>query len=306
MNQSELEPIPPRSAAPAFAAAGVALLLWSGTAIANKIAVNHMDDLSAGVLRSMIAGICALAFALLAKLPFPGTARERVLLIVSGLASFAFWPILLSLGIGRTTAGHAALIMATIPVFTVLIAALVERRRPQAGWGFGAAVAFAGTTAVVMGRGVSIEAFDDGSSIAGDLIILIGGVICAIGYVAGGKLSPKIGTAATTFWGLACALVVLVPTFAAIAGRTEWTTVPVAGWLAVGWMAFLSSLAGYALWFYALGRGGIARIGSLQLAMPVVTLFAAALVLHETLTPLLLVSCATIVVGTFVAQRNAP
>ena len=35
----------------------MALVLWSGTAIANKIAVAYMSGMTAGVLRSMLAGV---------------------------------------------------------------------------------------------------------------------------------------------------------------------------------------------------------------------------------------------------------
>ena len=180
--------------------------------------------------------------------------------------------------------------------------AVVEHRRPSAMWWFGAALAFAGTAALIINRGLSFNVFNDGSSIFGDLIILGGGAVCALGYVAGGKLSPKIGTVATTFWGLAVALVLLIPVFTVIIGRTVWVAVPGAGWLSILWMSLLSSLAGYVLWFYALGRGGIGRIGSLQMAQPVVTLVAAAVILSETLTIPLLATGAMIITGTFTAQ----
>lgn len=290
---------------PVLYAAVFALLFWSGTAIATKIAVGYMDGLTAGVLRSMLAGALAVVVAFSLRLPFPGSAQDRALLIVSGISSFAVWPILMSVGIEHTTAGHAALIMALIPVFTVSIAAIIQRRFPSVGWWFGATTALAATTILIMGRGISLAPFEDGSSIKGDLIILAGGVICSIGYVAGGKLSAKIGTAATTFWGLSVALPILIPLFSAIAGRTAWLDVTSKGWLAIAWMTFLSSLAGYALWFYALGRGGIGRIGSLQLIMPVITLVVAAILLGEPLTVLLTTTCASIVVGTFLAQRYA-
>ncbi len=288
-----------------FSAAVLALLLWSGTAIANKIAVGYMDGLTVGVLRSMLAGFFAVAIGFSLKLRFPESHKDRTLLMISGLSSFAFWPMLLSIGIERTTAGHAALIMAMIPVFTVFLGTVIQRRLPHFGWWLGAVLALAATALLIMGRGLSIEAIHDGSSVRGDLIILAGCVFCAVGYVAGGKLSPKIGTVATTFWGLSVALVILIPVFSAITGRTHWTKVPTDIWLAVAWMTFLSSLAGYALWFFALGKGGIARIGSLQLVMPVITLMVAAVLLDETLTPLLTSTCVAIVAGTYLAQRNA-
>lgn len=290
---------------PALYAAILALLLWSGTAVANKIAVGHMSGLTVGVLRSILAGIFAMPVVFLLRLPFPQSAPDRILLTVSGVTSFVIWPILLSAGIERTTAGHAALIMAMIPVFAVFFAAIVRRRLPRAGWWLGTAIALAATIAVIVGRGISLEASADGSSIVGDLIIFAGVVVCAIGYVAGGKLAPKIGTVATTFWGLSMALVFLIPVFGWIFGRTAWADVPTEGWLAVAWLTLLSSLAGYALWFYALGRGGIGRIGSLQLLMPVTALAVAVIVLGENLTMSLIASCVAIVLGTFLARRYA-
>lgn len=284
-----------------FVAALLTLVLWSGTPVANKIAVDHMDSFTAGALRSAIAGIVAAGVCLAWRLPFPATARERVLLAVSGLASFAVWPAFMSIGIGRTTAGHAALIMATIPIFTVVLSAVLDRRPLRAVWWSGALIALAGAAAVVAYR----SGFDGGATAAGDAIVLAGGVICAIGYVAGGKLTPRIGTVATTFWGLAIALFLLIPALGFSAGRTVWREVPLESWLAIAWMSLLSSLAGYACWFYALGHGNIRRIGTLQLAMPVITLAASALILDEVLTTPVLSSCAVIVSGTFIAQRNA-
>ena len=289
----------------ALGAAFLALTMWSGTAIANKIAVGYMSGLTAGVLRSMLAGLIALAIAVGLRLPTPVSGRDRLLLIGSGLASFAVWPALISVGLERTTASHTAVIMALIPVFTVLIAQLTERRLPGAGWWLGAGAAFAATALLVASRGAPTAASSaDGASVAGDLIVLAGTVVCATGYVAGGRLAAKIGTVATTFWGLAVAMLLLLPVFGLVVAETEWAEVPVQGWVAIAWLTLLSSLAGYALWFYALSRGGIARIGSLQLAMPVVTIVAAALILGEALTPRIALIAIVIVGGAWWTHRH--
>jgi len=70
-------------------------------------------------------------------------------------------------------------------------------------------------------------------------------------------------------------------------------------------MTLLSSLVGYALWFWALGHGGIARIGSLQFAQPVMTLVLATLILAEAVTSTLVLSGVIILAGTWLAQRRA-
>jgi len=279
--------------------------MWSGTAIANKVAVAYMSGLTAGVLRSTLAATIALIVAFALRLPRPTTGKDRLLLIVSGFASFAVWPALLGIGIAQTTAIHAAVILATLPVFAVLIANAVDRRLPQPGWWLGVAAAFAATALLVTGQDAQHPSSMAVATLTGDLIILAGCIICAIGYVAGGKLSGSIGSVATTFWGLASALFLLVPVFAFIATGTSWSTVPAEGWMAIGWMTLLSSLVGYGLWFYALGTGGIAKIGSLQLAMPVLTIAAAALILGEVITTKIVVITTIILASTWWAHRHA-
>ena len=287
----------------AFLAALVTLVFWGGTAIANRYAVGFADPITVATLRSMLAGALALIVALVWRLQFPAERNDRVLLLLSGLFSFAFWPILLSLGLAKTTASHAALIMATLPIITVLLASIVNRSTPPIGWWLGGAIALFGTLVLIVDRSGSLTVIDPASAIAGDLFILAGCVLCASGYVAGAKVTAKIGAFATTFWGLSIALFVTVPVFAMYQQQTAWTTLPAAVWWAIAWLTLCSSLLGYVLWFYALGRGGIERIGSLLLLMPVITLVAAVMILDEVYTLRLILLTALVLVGTVVAHR---
>jgi drug/metabolite transporter (DMT)-like permease len=285
-----------------YAAAVIALLLWAGTPIANKVAVATIDPATAGLLRSMLAGVAAAALARAMRLPFPSEPRQRWLLLVSGIASFVIWPLLFSVGIGLTTASRAALIVAIIPVATGLIAGAFERRWPHGSWWAGTAVALAGGALLVLFRdGISLAA--DRVGVIGDLVVLAGIGFCGLGYVAGGRLTPIIGTWATTFWGLALSTIVLIPCVALLAPRTDWSAVTATGWAAVVYMTLCSSLLGYCAWFWALGHGGITRISALQLGQPILTIVIAAAWLAEPITAPLLAAAAIILAGTWLAQR---
>jgi drug/metabolite transporter (DMT)-like permease len=287
----------------AAAAAGT-ILLWSGTAIANKVAVGHMDPMTAGITRSMLAGVIAGGIGVATRLPLPSSPGRWGLLALSGIACFAVWPMMLSVGLGRTGANHAALVMALLPALTGLIALGMERRAPSPAWWAGMTVALTGTFFLVFYRSGGALLAEEGSA-AGDLIILAGTFVCATGYVAGGRLSRVIGTFATTFWGLTVALIVLVPAFLLRAGSTDWSAVGAQGWMAIAYMTVVSSLIGYAAWFWALGRGGIARIGSWQLVQPQLTVGLAAVLLHEPVTVPLALSAVAIIAGTAMAQHRA-
>jgi drug/metabolite transporter (DMT)-like permease len=291
-----------RRPAAVYVAATAAVVLWSGTPIANKMAIASIDPATAGLLRSAIAGIIAGALAVATRLPFPANPRQKALLWFSGISSFALWPLLLSLGLGRTTANHAALIIAMIPVVTGLVAAAVDRSWPKLSWWMGVALAAAGTFFLVTSRADQAES---GGTLAGDALVLSGILACACGYVAGGRLVPVIGTWATTLWGLALAAALLIPAIALLASRTAWSDVALQSWLAIAYMAVPSSLVGYALWFWALGHGGIARIASWQLGQPLLSVLFAAILLGERITPVLLACGASILLGTTLTQIRA-
>ena len=289
----------------ALAAAFSALFFWSGTVVANRVAVASIDALTAGALRSVIAGILGLAIALAFRLPFPRTARHRCLLIVSGWNNFAVWPTLLSLGVALANATHAALIMALLPVTTGLIAAAVDRAGPRPGWWLGAALAVAGTVLLIL----FTRPTDDGTLSPtwpiGDLIVFAGLWLCSAGYVGAAKLGPVVGSASATFYGLASSLLLAGPAMAILYPRTAWAEVAADSWLALGWLAALSSLTGYALWFLAMNRAGIARIAVLQFLQPLLSVVAAAAILGERITWTVVATGLLILIGTWIAHRHA-
>lgn len=286
----------------AVLAALLAIIFWSGTAIANKIAVLHVDGLSAGLIRSVTAGAIAVVIAICFRVSFPTSRRAQLLLAISGLMSFAVWPVLLSLGIARTSASHAALIMAIIPLLTVLISALVERQMPSTRWLVGAVVAF-GATALLIPTQIDVAAND--ASWVGDLLIFFGTLACAVGYVSGGKVTSNSGAVTTTIWGLVLAAVFLTPLFVLHVDFTTLVELPASWWASMAWMALFSSLFGYALWFFALAKSSVAKIATLQFTMPVVTLVAAFLVLGEPMSFAMIALGVLIVGGTYFAQEHS-
>ena len=281
-------------------------MLWSGTAVANKIAVQQLDGLTVGLLRSAVAGAIVLPIALGLRLPFPRQSKNRLLLGLSGLASFALWPILLSLGLERSTVGHAALIMASIPIFTVLGSSWTLGRLPSGRWWLGAIFALGATGVLILLRGSfdGSRSFDDG--FVGDTLVLLGCFACSVGYVAGARVTAEVGALSTTFWGLAAALIFVVPTCLATIRPADMSGLSIATWQALLWLVCCSSVLGYALWFFALSRGGVGPIASLQLFLPVLTMIAAVVLLEERLSVPVLIVAVSILVGTAVAQRHAP
>ncbi|MHA1597969.1 MAG: DMT family transporter, partial [Alphaproteobacteria bacterium] len=264
----------------AYAAAALTLLIWGATPAATKLAVDGIDPVLAGVLRTVLAAAIVLPLALLRRLALPRDVAGWRLLLLSSVAGFIAFTILFSLGVQRTSASHAALINASIPIFSGLFGAIAERRVPPRAWLFGMGVALAGE--------VFLIGFKDSSggeaTVVGDLLCLASSIAAGFGYVVGARASARIGSLSATFWGVGLAGLMLLPLLYIIGGDTDWAAIPMVSVSAIVYLALGSSVIAYVAWYWALGRGGIVRMAPVQFAMPVVSLSLAVLLLGETLT----------------------
>jgi drug/metabolite transporter (DMT)-like permease len=291
----------PGGAVATLAAASFAVVAWGLTPAATKLAVGEIDALTVGILRTVLAMAPGLPLALALRLPLPTGGGDWRLLAISAVCGFVGFPLLFGIGVNLTTTAHAALIMAALPIFTGLFGAVVARRRPDRPWWRGAALALAGEV-VLVGARFGFE--EPGASLEGDFLTLASCIVAAAGYVAGSRLSPRIGTWSTTFWGLSLGGMVLLPLLVIRLDATDWDAVTVVGWNAAGYLALFSTVLAYVCWYWALARGGTTRIGSIQFAQPVVALGAAVTAMGEVMTVPLAVATVAILAGIAIAQRN--
>ena len=220
--------------------------------------------------------------------------------MTSALGGFVLFPVLFTLGLRDTSASHAALILASLAVFTGLIAAVFERKAPPARWWLGAAIASIGE-ALLIGFRFGFETVE--GALIGDLLIVASCIAASVGYVTGGRLSRSLGTWPTTLWGIAIGGVVLLPALPFAAAGVQWSAVGAPGVVAIGYLAVVSSLLAYVTWYWALGAGGIGRVGTWQFAMPIVSLGLAVVILAEPLGWPLAGAAAVILAGIWIAGR---
>jgi drug/metabolite transporter (DMT)-like permease len=293
---------PPRSALAPIVTAGLIMIIWGATPVATRLAVADLQPLHVGLLRTVFAGLLALPIALALRQPLPKDRRGLLLLVISGASGFIVFPLLYSFGQRDTSAMHGGMILAALPVFTGSYAALVERRRPGARWIAGCVVALLGECALI-----ALRAGAGGAqpTLGGDLLVLLSALLVAAGYVAGARLAQTgYSSLATTLWGVALAAMVSAVIMAATVARGGWPSAGWQSWSAVLYLAGVTTILGYIGWYWALAKGGIARIGTIQFFQPVSGLILAALLLGERMTLPLLAASVVILAGVWIAQRR--
>jgi drug/metabolite transporter (DMT)-like permease len=277
-------------------------VIWGASPVATRVATEDLEPLVVAVLRTVLAGVIAVPLVSAGGFRPPAERVSRLLLAVSAASAFVVFPVVYTVGQERTSAMHGVAILAGLPVFTGLWAAVVTRRLPGAWWLCGCAIA-------LVGEGVIIAVRTGGDSgpatLGGDLLVLGAALAVSSGYVAGAMLVPRgVSSATTTYWGVILGAIVLAPLGLGLAAGGHVPHADARSWVAVLFLAVMVSIVAYIGWYWALARGGIMRMAPLMFLQPISGLVLAALVLGERLGPALAVGAALVLAGVTVARRQ--
>ena len=283
-----------------YVAALTGVIIFGGSAIATKVAVSAINALDVSIMRTIIGGLLALPLALAMRIPLPASPQQKILLLVSGFCGFIAFPLLFTLGVNLTTANHATMILAILPVLTGAIAQFWDQQRPKAVWWLGCTIAFGGEVLLLYDPATSSGL----ASIEGDLLVWISTLFASLGYVAGARLQRSGYSArGTTFWGVGIFALLLLPSLALIVDLDTLLTAGSYAWSGLLYQAIGVTVIAYILWYWALGTGGIARVGLFQFLQPVSGILLAWLVLAENISLIFLLASSIIMVGVILAFR---
>jgi drug/metabolite transporter (DMT)-like permease len=285
---------------PGVVLGSLGILGFSFSFPATRLAVAGLDPWLVAFGRATVAAVLAAAYLVATRAPRPARAQVGSLAIVA-LGVVVGFPLFSSLALEGETAAHGAVVIAFLPAATAVAAVLRAGERPSKR--FWAASA-AGLVAVLAFVAISAGADLRGSGPrTADLFLLGATGLCAMGYAEGGALSRGLGAANTICW----ALVIAAPVTASVAVTAAATTGLHAGttaWLGFAYVSAISMFLAFFAWYAGLARGGVAKVGQIQLAQPVLTLVWSALVLGESVGPLTLI-CALAVLASVAATQRA-
>jgi drug/metabolite transporter (DMT)-like permease len=273
----------------------VGVLGFSFSLPATRLAVAGLDPWFVAFGRASVAGVLAVAYLALSRAPLPSVTQIRRLVVVA-LGIVIGFPLFTSLALTTQTSAHGAVVIAVLPMSTAIWAVLRASERPplvfwlSSGAGLLAVLAFVAT-----GGGFS------GSLSLADAYLLIAVVLCGLGYAEGGALSRELGGARTICWALVVSLPVTIPVSLYTA---DFTRADAVVWLSFAYVALISMFLGFFAWYAGLAAGGVAKIGQIQLAQPVLTLIWSALVLGEPVGWPALATAAVVLVCVVLTQRS--
>lgn len=272
------------------------VLIFSGSLPATRVAVLDMDPFFLTFLRASIAGILAVMLIAGFREKRPHASQIMPLIIVS-LGVVIGFPLLTAMALRHATAAHSIVFLGLLPLATALFGVLRGGERPKAMfWIF----SVAGSLLVMV-----FALLQNASvSLTGDLLMLAAIIACGLGYAEGAKLTRALGGWQVISWALVISLpFMLLASFITLPETVH--DIGISAWVALGYVSVFSMLVGFIFWYKGLAMGGIAAVGQLQLLQPFFGLGLSATLLHETVSPLMVLITLGVIVCVIGSRKFA-
>lgn len=289
---------------PTLAAAATGIQVGAAI-VATRYVVDQTDPASLALLRYLI-GFCCLLPAVLVSYPasLRFARRDIVPIALLGVTQFGVLIALLNYGVRIIPASRAALIFATFPLLTMLLATALGHERLTPAKAVGvlltvAGVGFALGETATRGDGVA-------GSWVGELAVFgsaLSGAVCSVLYRPYVRKYPALAVSAFAMLASVAFLAVLA------AGEGFFGSFPPrftrGGWLAVGFIGVGSGI-GYYLWLWALAHAAATNVTVFLALSPVTATLLGVLLLGEPLPATALLGLAAVALGLGLAHRRAP
>ena len=264
----------------------VGVIIFSGSLPATRVAVQAFDPIFLTVARAAIAGTLGLGLLLMFRERWPNR-QDLLSLAIVALGVVVGFPLLTALALQHITSAHSIVFVGLLPLSTAIFGVLRGGERPKPAFWLFSILGSALVAGFAFAQGLT-------ASPLGDALMLAAIIACGLGYAEGAKLSRSLGGWQVISWALVLSLPIM-----AILTMVHWPSnlsgVTAPAWLSLGYVSVFSMLVGFVFWYRGLAQGGIAAVGQLQLLQPFFGLALASTLLHEPVTPaMLLVTLAVI------------
>nr|WP_246726454.1 DMT family transporter [Microvirga arsenatis] len=266
--------------------------------VASRFVIHEIGPASLAFLRYCIAVLCLVPLLLIAERARIAP-RDLIAVMTLGIVQFGILIALLNLGLQFISSTRAALLFATFPLMTMIIAALLGRERLTSAKA-------AGVVLTIVGVGIALgEPLFAGTAAGewiGALLVLaaaFSGAVCSVLYRPYLARYPTLPVGA---WAMLASVAFLsVP--AGMEGLyTQPSDLTMQGILAVIFIG-LSSGIGYVLWLWALKNTTPTRVTVFLSLSPITAAVLGALILSEPFTPGILVGLIGVAGGLWLATR---
>jgi drug/metabolite transporter (DMT)-like permease len=280
----------------ANAGAFIAAILFGASVVAVRVAVQDIPPLTLAILRFGQGGFLLLLLLLIWARDLLSIGwRDVPYLLLLGAIFFTIFPVTFNTSLRLTEASRGALMLATMPLWSVLLARAAKKERLSTRQMCGVLLTFAGVGVVLAERGLTFVGTS--LSLAGDALMLVTALCGAVYGVLAKRMLTHYNALTVTAYTMIFGTLLLVPAafvedpFSAIA-RMRTDTV-----MLVLFLGIFGGAIGYFLWTFALTRLSPTQVAVYVNLNPMIATLLGTTLLAEKLTGIFIAGFAAVLAG---------
>lgn len=277
------------------------MVFWAGNFIVVKGAIAIVPPVGFTFLRYSLAAVTLLALLRwregAIRLPRPDVLQIALL----GVIGFGCYQIVWPIALQSIPAGDSALLIATTPALTALLAVATGADAPNPVKLFGAFVSFVGV-AIVIGAGQGLNL---GASLGGDLLTVAAALCWAIYTVFAAGILRRHSPLMATTWAIVAGTLFMAPVGIAQLATADLSRVGLPVVVAIVYAGTLAAGFANVVVFHGLKLLGPTRVTAFQALVPALAVILAAVFLGEAIRPVQVVGGAVILAGVALVRRGA-
>lgn len=280
-----------------LAAAIAAILLWSTSFVATRLAYDSFAPLTLGALRFVIASALLAAAVFAGRMFVVPARRDLGWMALSGLLGITLYFAMENIGVSLTSASNAALIVGSYPAITILLERIIYGVRVSRLRALGVGMAMFGVYLVAGGDGG-----EGRDRLLGNIILVLTGIVWAFYNFVTRKVVGKYPGFVVSFYQTLAGTVAFIPL--ALLERESWRTPTASSVLLLFYLGVLCSVAAFMLYNHGLRRLSPGAAVSLANLIPVLGVLLSVIVLDETIRPAQMAGGAIVIAGVFLSVRK--
>lgn len=280
----------------ALAVAAAANIVWAGSYVAGKDALDDVPVVTLNCLRFAIASVVLVPLCWRYRRALPRDRAGVLRLIALAALGFVANKALEYAGLSLTTATDTALLITTESLVTLVLAVLVLRERLQPLAAMALALGSLGVYVLVEG-GLVVPHRLSGPMATGDLLVVASLAIEAGATIVGAQLMRRGSPYTVTAAAVCISLLAWGPAELVVGLRDGAPHLSARGWAGLLYLALFTTCIGYGAWFWALQHVPAQDVTPLLLVQPVAGTVLASLLRGERPTAATLIGGALVLAG---------
>ncbi|MBX2990982.1 MAG: DMT family transporter [Bacteroidetes bacterium] len=277
------------------------VIIWATNFPIAKFAISHLDVFVFNGIRFVVAFLVLAAMFFSTSVWTPVQKSDWKSILRAGFIANVLYQCAFIVGLALTTAGNAAILMATSPLWTILFHARLHKEKIQEMMWLGMGLSLAGVIMIIAGSGKKLQL--GGHEIIGDLVCLAAAILWGFSTNLQKPLLVRYSSLhlATMMIGIGAVGLVLAAVPSAI--MTDWSSVGWTIWVAAIVSGILSIGLANAFWSYGVQRLGPGKTSSFSNLVPVLAFVVSYVVLDEQVYLIQVFGSAITIAGVWIARR---